>query len=140
MNAEVEKLVNLLNEQGKMVFKSPVLSQEIEEFEINNAIKFPKEFCNWLKFSDGGEFFLPAGVQIYGIKNPPLIDINNENRPNDNYIVIGALSSGDPILCKKESAEISIYNQEAGRIEDDEVYSNFYDFLNNMYDFLGIGE
>ena len=85
-------------------------------------------------------FFLPAGVQIYGIKNPPLIDINNENRPNDNYIVIGALSSGDPILCKKESAEISIYNQEAGRIEDDEVYSNFYDFLNNMYDFLGIGE
>ena len=78
MNTEVEKLVNLLNEQGKMVFKSPVLSQEIEEFEINNAIKFPKEFCNWLKFSDGGEFFLPAGVQIYGIKNPPLIDINNE--------------------------------------------------------------
>ena len=140
MNTEVEKLVNLLNEQGKMVFKSPVLSQEIEEFEIKNAIKFPKKFCNWLKFSDGGEFFLPAGVQIYGIKNPPLIDINNENRPNDNYIVIGALSSGDPILCKKESAEISIYNQEAGRIEDDEVYSNFYDFLNNMYDFLGIGE
>ena len=36
--------------------------------------------------------------------------------------------------------KVLIYNQEAGRIEDDEVYSNFYDFLNNMYDFLGIGE
>ena len=57
----------------------------------------------------------------------------------DNYIVIGALATGDPILCKKKGEQISIYNHEAGRIEEDEIYQNFYAFLSDLYELLGIG-
>ena len=91
-------------------------------------------------FSDGGEFFLPAGIQLYGIEHKPLINIDNNDRPSDEYIVIGTLSSGDPILCEKAGEKIIIYNQETGRIEDDEIYDDFMAFLNDLYDLLGIGD
>ena len=90
-------------------------------------------------FSDGGEFFLPAGIQLYGIEHKPVIDVNNNDRPSDKYIVIGALASGDPILCEKDGDKIAIYNQETGRIEDDEIYDDFMAFLSDLYDLLGIG-
>ena len=51
----------------------------------------------------------------------------------------GALASGDPILCEKSSEKIAIYNQEAGRIEDDEIYDDFIAFLKDLHDLLGIG-
>ena len=87
----------------------------------------------------GGFFFLPAGIQLYGIEHKPLIDVDNNDRPSEDYIVIGALASGDPILCEKVGEKIAIYNQEAGRIEDDEIYDDFIAFLNDLYELLGIG-
>ena len=90
--------------------------------------------------TDGGEFFLPAGVQLYGVAHKPLIDINDNDRPNEEYVVIGSLAFGDPILYKKEEEQIVIYNHEADRIEEDEIYQNFYAFLNDLYELLGIGE
>lgn len=60
------------------------------------------------------------------------------DRPANSYVVIGALDTGDPVLFKKESEQISIYNQDAGRIEEDEVYDDFFAFLNDLYDLLGI--
>ena len=60
--------------------------------------------------------------------------------PDDKYIVIGALSTGDPILCERDGEKISIYNLEGGRIEEDEAYEDFYSFLKDLYDLLGIGE
>ena len=66
--------------------------------------------------------------------------VDDDDRPDTTYIVIGALSSGDPILCKKSGEQISIYNHEAGRIESDEVYSDFFSFLNDLYELLGIGD
>lgn len=90
-------------------------------------------------FSDGGELFLPAGIQLYGVEHKPVIDVDNNGRPSEDYIVIGALASGDPILCEKAGKKIAIYNQEAGRIEDDEIYDDFLAFLNDLYDLLGIG-
>lgn len=83
---------------------------------------------------------MPAGIQLYGIEHKPLINIDNNDRPSDEYIVIGTLSSGDPILCEKAGEKIIIYNQEAGRIEDDEIYDDFMAFLNDLYDLLGIGD
>lgn len=38
---------------------------------------------------------------MYGVAHKPLIDIEDNDRPDDNYTVIGALASGDSILCKK---------------------------------------
>ena len=36
-----------------------------------------------------------------------------------NYVVIGALASGDSVLCQRLGEQIAIYNHEAGRIEED---------------------
>ena len=49
-------------------------------------------------------------------------------------------ASGDPVLCEKECEKISIYNREKDCIEDDEVYDDFFAFLIDLYDLLGIGE
>ncbi|GIC29995.1 hypothetical protein SUT328_08180 [Streptococcus parasuis] len=136
---ELKQLVNKFNEQGEMNFCKETTENKILEFEKEYNIKLPAKYKEWLLFSDGGEFFLPAGIQLYGIENKPTIDVDNNDRPSEEYIVIGALASGDPILCEKAGEKIAIYNQEAGRIEDDEIYDDFIAFLNDLYNLLGIG-
>ena len=136
---ELKQLVNKFNEQGEMNFCKETTENKILEFEKVHNIKLPAKYKEWLLFSDGGEFFLPAGIQLYGIENKPTIDVDNNDRPSEEYIVIGALASGDPILCEKAGEKIAIYNQEAGRIEDDEIYDDFIAFLNDLYNLLGIG-
>lgn len=136
---ELKQLVNKFNEQGEMSFCKETTENKILEFEKEHNIKLPAKYKEWLLFSDGGEFFLPAGIQLYGIENKPTIDVDNNDRPSEEYIVIGALASGDPILCEKAGEKIAIYNQEAGRIEDDEIYDDFIAFLNDLYNLLGIG-
>ena len=122
-----------------MNFCKETTENKILEFEKEHNIKLPAKYKEWLLFSDGGEFFLPAGIQLYGIENKPTIDVDNNDRPSEEYIVIGALASGDPILCEKAGEKIAIYNQEAGRIEDDEIYDDYIAFLNDLYNLLGIG-
>ena len=136
---ELKQLVNKFNEQGEMNFCKETTENKILEFEKEHNIKLPAKYKEWLLFSDGGEFFLPAGIQLYGIENKPTIDVDNNDRPSEEYIVIGALASGDPILCEKAGEKIAIYNQEADRIEDDEIYDDFIAFLNDLYNLLGIG-
>ncbi len=137
---ELKGITETLNTQGKMRFLTPCSEEKITQFEHEHSITLPKQYKEWLQFSDGGECFLPAGVQFYGISQKPFIDVDDNSRPDNSYVVIGALASGDPILIKKDSEQISIYNQEAGRIEDDEVYDDFFAFLNDLYDLLGMGE
>lgn len=137
---ELKQCADNLNTQGKMLFPNGATNEQIAVFEEKYNVKLPLKFKEWLLFSDGGEFFLPAGVQLYGVAHKPLIDVECEDRPNDKYIVIGALASGDPILCEKTGEQIAIYNQEADRIENDEIYSDFFSFLNGLYELLGIGE
>ncbi|MCK6130341.1 SMI1/KNR4 family protein [Parvimonas micra] len=139
ISEEIKVIVKMFNEQGKMIFYNSTTKEKISEFEKKYSVKLPSKYKEWLLFSDGGEFFLPAGIQLYGVEHKPVIDVNNNNRPSDDYIVIGTLASGDPILCKKASEKIAIYNQEAERIEDDEIYDDFIAFLNGLYDLLGIG-
>lgn len=136
---ELNSLVEQLKQQGKMRFGDGAKEEQIEEFEKKHNLKFPLKYREWLLFSDGGEFFLPAGVQMYGVTHKPIIDVSEDDRPTDNYVVIGALASGDPILCEKSGERISIYNHEAGVIENDEIYEDFFAFLSDLYDMLGIG-
>ena len=145
VSEKLKAIIETLKNQGQqtesdMDFFEPATEEQISDFEKNNNLSFPSKFREWLLFSDGGECFLPASVQFYGVAHKPLIDVNNQNRPDDSYVVIGALPTGDPILIQKDSEKVSIYNQEASRIEDDEVYENFFSFLNDLYDILGIGE
>lgn len=137
---ELKKIIDLLNQQGKMTFLEGATEEQISQFEKENEIKFPEKYKEWLRFSDGGECFLPAGVQFYGVAHKPLIDVNENDRPDDNYIVIGALASGDPVLCEKAGEKIAIFDHETGSIDDELVYDDFFALLNDLYDLLGIGE
>lgn len=136
---DFKKLVDQFNEQGKMNFLEGATEDQISQFEKDNDIVLPSKYKEWLVFCDGGEFFLPAGVQMYGVAHKPIIDADDDDRPDDNYVVIGSLAAGDPILCEKSGEKISIYNHEADRIEDDEVYEDFFAFLNDLTEILGIG-
>lgn len=139
ISEELKAIVDKLKEQGKMIFLPETSEEKVTSFEKENSVKLPEKYKEWLLLSDGGELFLPAGIQLYGVEHKPLIDVNDNSRPSEDYVVIGALASGDPILFKKDSEKIAIYNQAAGRIEDDEIYDNFVAFLNDLYDLLGIG-
>lgn len=140
ISVEMKKILEHITAQGKMRFFNGATEEQILLFENKNGVTFPSQYREWLKYSDGGELFLPAGVQFYGVAHKPMIDVNDSDRPNEEYIVIGALASGDPILCKKEGEQVAIYNHEAGKIEEDEIYQNFHSFLNDLYELLGIGE
>ena len=140
MANELKEIITQISSQGKTSFLEGATEKQIEQFEKNNDIRFPIEYKEWLTFSDGGECFLPAGVQFYGIAHKPMINVNDDDRPDDKFIVIGALASGDPVLCETEGEKVAIYNHEAGRIEDDEIYDNFFAFLKGLYVLLGIGE
>lgn len=136
---ELKAIIETLKDQGKMDFFEGATDEQITEFEKENNVELPEKYKEWLQFSDGGECFLPAGVQFYGVAHKPKINVNNDDRPSDKYFVIGALSTGDPILCEKEEETISIYNHEGGTIEADEVYKDFFAFLEDLYELLGIG-
>lgn len=136
---ELKKIISEIKEQGKTNLFKGATEEQIFRFEKEN-IKLPLKYKEWLSYSDGGELFLPAGIQMYGVAHKPLIDITNDDRPNDKYIVIGAMSWGDPILCEKDSEKISIYNHENGIIEDDEIYDDFFSFLKDLNKILGEGD
>ena len=140
ISEELKAILDKFKEHGKMYFLEETTEDKISVFEEEKGITLPSKYKEWLLFSDGGELFLPAGVQFYGIEHKPLIDVDDNSRPSEDYVVIGALASGDPILYKKGSEKIAIYNQTAGRIEDDEIYDDFIAFLKDLYDLLGIGE
>ena len=139
ISEELKGIVDKFNEQGKMRFFEETTEEKILAFEKEKGVVLPSKYKEWLLFSDGGELFIPAGVQLYGIEHKPIIDVNDNSRLSDDYVVIGALASGDTILFKKDNEKIAIYNQVAGRIEDDEIYDDFISFLNDLYELLGIG-
>ncbi len=132
MKAKIEELTAM----GEMRFCDGATDDQITKFERDHACALPLEFKEWLRCSDGGELFLPAGIQLYGVGHEPTIDAQDGKR----IIIIGALSDGDPILCESGNSKIAIFNVEAGEILDDEIYDNFYAFLEDLPNLLGIEE
>lgn len=137
---DYSRLIEELEQLGKHRLFENAKEEEIELFENTNKTILPKNYKAWLKLTDGGELFLPAGLQLYGVVHTPTIDVNNDDRPDENYVVLGALASGDPILFRKGTEQICIYNHTAGRIEADEVYDNFYAFLSDLKEIVNIEE
>ena len=136
----LKTIIYNLKEQGEMSFLPPVTSKKIKKFEKECNIKLPKEYKEWLMFSDGGELFLPAGIQLYGIESKPRIYVEKIDILSHEYTIIGALSTGDPIMCENNKDYIAIYNQAMGVIEEDEVYRDFFSFLSELPEILGVGE
>ena len=133
--------------QGKSSFVEGATEEQIARFETGRNIKLPEQYKRWLRFSDGGEGVLPAGVQFYGVAHQPRIAVQpficatkEEYLTKKDYIMIGTLSSGDPILCKNGEETIFIYNQEKGIIEEDEVYKDLNAFLEDQNASLGISD
>lgn len=140
MPSEPEAVADLLRSQGQMSFVEPTTDAVIGAFETEHDLQLPSQLREWLLVSDGGDFFLPAGFQLRGLAHLPLLDVDDPDRPDDSYIVIGTLASGDPVLCERSSERISIYNHEAGRIEDDETFADFFTFLTSLAAVVGIGD
>ena len=136
---KAEKIAEQLTKQGRVLFQDGASEEKLILFEKKNSFRLPARYREWLLLSDGGYFFPPAGVQIYGVAHKPLIDVEEDDRPDERYVMIGALCTGDPILLEKGKEQICIYNHEAGRIEDDEIYSDFFAFLKDLPAILGIG-
>ena len=134
---ELKVIIESLRSREGMRFLEAATEEQISGFEKDKGIILPEKYKQWLLFSDGGEFYLPGGVQVYGVAHKPVIDVSDDDKPGDQYTVIGALSFGDPILCEKGSETISIYNHEAGRIEDDETYADFFCFLRDLPGIIG---
>ncbi len=137
---EMKAFVDKLNNSGKMSFVDAATEEQIELFENNNNTKLPQKYKDWLLVSDGGDLFLPAGVQLYGVSHKPIIDVNEDDRPGENYVVIGAMASGDPVLFEKDSEQVAIYNHADGVIDEEELYSDFAAFLNDLIDSFGSEE
>ena len=140
ISEELKTIVDRFKVQGKMSFLEGATEEQITQLEKEHEVSLPEKFKEWLMYSDGGELFLPAGVQLYGVTHKPVIDVNENDRPDENYIVIGALASGDSVLCEKSGEKISIYDHESGSVDDELIYDDFYAFLNDLYDLLGVGE
>jgi len=140
MSKALGSILEELNKRGTMRFLDTATEEQVAEFETKNEIKLPKLYREWLLKTDGGECFLPAGVQFFGVAHNPIIDIDDEDVPSDEYIIIGALASGDPIVYKKGEEKVAIYNHEDGRIEEDEIYSDFLAFIEDLANILGIDE
>lgn len=79
---ELQQIVDKFKEQGKMAFLEAATLERIGIFEKENDITLPVKYKEWLLFSDGGEFFLPAGIQLYGVEHKPVINVKNNDRPN----------------------------------------------------------
>lgn len=139
MEDKLKSIIEEVKEKGKMAFSEAATEAQIASFEKKQNVKFPEQYKEWLLFSDGGECFLPAGVQFYGVAHKPLIDVNNNDRPDRKYVVFGALASGDPLLFENGKETVAIYNLENGRIEEDEKYEDFFSFLEDLDSILGIG-
>lgn len=135
---EMKKIIQQYIEPNNNKLIKPATDEQIEAFEEKNGFSLPLLYKEWLSYSDGGDLFLPAGVQLYGVANKPLIDLDDESGPDDTYVVIGSLANGDPLLCNKNNQLISIFNQGAGVIEKDEVYDDFGAFLTDLSTLLGI--
>lgn len=136
--SEIYNIVNALESTGKLVAVKAATAEEIAAFEDKRGLRLPVLYREWLLLTDGGECYPPAGVQFYGVAHKPLIEVDGDDKPDDDYVLIGALSTGDPIVFKREEDCISIYNREGGVIEEDESYKDFLSFLNDLDGILGL--
>lgn len=137
---ELKEIIDQIKEQGRMSFLEAATDEQIEKFEKENDIKLPVKYKEWLRYSDGGDLYLPAGIQLYGVTHKPLINIEDNDRPDDNYIVVGALASGEPVLFKKNEEKFYVYDHDNKELDDDLTYDDFFALLKDLYDLFGIGE
>lgn len=98
----------ILKNKDKMILYRGVTNECISKYESNNKMYIPDEYKSWLKFSNGGELFVP-GTILFGIESD-VSPIDQEktlryaNRSEIrkrmfsiplSYLVVGKLNFGD---------------------------------------------
>ena len=76
---KLNSIIEKLNKQGKMLFFDGATEEQIMAFEKDHDVALPSQYKDWLTLSDGGDFFLPAGAQFYGVARKPVIDVNDND-------------------------------------------------------------
>ena len=84
ISEEMQALEKALMARDDMRFPEAATETDISSFEKNNNTTLPASFKEWLLLHDGGEFYLPGGVQIYGVAHKPVIDVTYNDRPSKN--------------------------------------------------------
>ena len=119
-----------------MDFQPGATVQDLAAFENQNAIRIPKEYKNWLMFSNGGEILVP-GSQFYSIDNSDddsLIFHNSDDYrhkfslPSSLYIV-GRTNFGDLLCLDIMSGEFVQWDHET----DEEFlrWKSMYEYVND---------
>ena len=80
ISEELKAIVDKFKEQGKMNFLDETTEEKILVFEKENDVTFPSRYKEWLLFSDGGELFLPAGIQLYGVEHKTFLQVIIQKR------------------------------------------------------------
>ena len=108
----------------------------IEDFETKNGFKLPASFKEWLEKDECPDHGDYGFCQFYRINKDPVINIKDVYMVSGcEYLVIGSLADGDPILCKKTKDtdnKLCIYDIHAGMIHENEIYNDIWALMNDI--------
>lgn len=130
----MNEIINSISKLPNMKFNVGASIEEIKKFENDTKIILPKDYKDWLVFSDGGELFIP-GINLYGVSNRPFIRRGDGIEAPENYIVIGRTIYGNA-LCFKDGEE-KIIEWEHESFEEFLVWDNFILFLAESEEMYG---
>ncbi|MCD8159710.1 MAG: SMI1/KNR4 family protein [Clostridiales bacterium] len=71
ISEKLKLIVGKMNEHGTTAYLEGASEDQVAQFETDHKITFPVKYREWLLYSDGGDCFLPAGVQFYGVARKP---------------------------------------------------------------------
>ena len=73
ISEEIKALFDQLQEREDMKFLEAASDEQIKNFEKEHEVSFPAKYREWLLLCDGGELYLPAGVQFSALLTIPLL-------------------------------------------------------------------
>jgi len=134
----MNEMIEQLKEKPKMKFLPAASDNEVMQWEKENGVILPGEYKEWLRFSDGGEIFIP-GAQLYGVKHKPLLSYFNQPDERgdlpDVFYVLGEFCFGDLLCFVKGENNIIQWDHE--NWEEFTRWDNFNAFLSEAEELFG---
>ena len=137
MQLTMQLLIQRFRQLPSMRFLSPASEAEMDGWEENTSLSLPKEYRQWLRFSDGGELFIP-GIQLYGVAHKPTLDFCNSGErrtglPTD-LTIIGTFGFGDLLCFLRDTETIVQWDHESWK--EYMRWDTFYSFLFDAQEML----
>lgn len=142
MNSTIQRLINI---KAPMKLKPGADQNSIMRYEDSVNISLPKEYQEWLLFSNGGEIFVP-GTLLFGVGDSETHSLVEQNRDaarelfalNDSLLIVGRFNFGDLLCLDLRSGEAVQWDHEL----DEEFlrWPSFYQYLDEeITAFVGEG-